>query len=90
MTADLSLKTKIHLMKYSEALAHKKEALKKADESVLKSYHIIIVPADTGESSKYIEDFSKKPDDFNDSSCKKYCSNDEYEVVSFNKEEESH
>lgn len=75
-------------MKYSEALEYKKEALKKADESVLRDYHIIITPADTGESAKYIEDFSKKPDDFNDSSCKKYCSNDEYEVVSFRKEPE--
>ncbi|SHF80419.1 hypothetical protein [Chryseobacterium vrystaatense] len=75
-------------MKYSEALEHKKEALKNADESVLKSYHIIITPADTGESAKYIEDFSKKPEDFNDNSCKKYSSNDEYEVVSFRKEEE--
>lgn len=75
-------------MKYSEALEHKKEALKNADESVLKSYHIIITPADIGESAKYIEDFSKKPEDFNDNSCKKYSSNDEYEVVSFRKEEE--
>ncbi|KFF25878.1 hypothetical protein [Chryseobacterium vrystaatense] len=75
-------------MKYSEALEHKKEALKNADESVLKSYHIIITPADTSESAKYIEDFSKKPEDFNDNSCKKYSSNDEYEVVSFRKEEE--
>lgn len=74
-------------MKYSEALKHKKESLEKADESVLQSYHIIITPADTGESAKYIEDFSKNPDDFNDDSCKKYSSNDEYEVVSFRKEE---
>ncbi|WP_223607825.1 hypothetical protein [Chryseobacterium sp. OSA05B] len=76
-------------MKYSEALTYKKEALQKADESVLKSYHIIIVPADTAESAKYIEAFSKNPDDFKDNSCKEYCSNDEYEVVSFNKENES-
>lgn len=75
-------------MKYSEALQYKKEALEKAEESVLQSYHIIITPADTGESAKYIEDYSKKPDDFNDSRCKKYCSNDEYEVVSFRKETE--
>jgi len=75
-------------MKYSEALEYKKEALKKADKSVLENFHIIITPADTGESAKYIEDFSKNPDDFNDSSCKKYCSNDEYEVMSFKKETE--
>ncbi|MDP9959749.1 hypothetical protein [Chryseobacterium lathyri] len=75
-------------MKYSEALEYKKEALKKADTSVLQNYHIIITPADTGESAKYIEDFSKNPDDFSDSSCKKYCSNDEYEVMSFKKETE--
>ena len=76
-------------MKYSEALQYKKEALEKADESVRKGYHIIITPADTGESAKYIEDFSKKPDDFKDNSCKKYSSNDEYEVVSFRKEAEN-
>lgn len=75
-------------MKYNEALAYKKEALEKADESVLQNYHIIITPADTAESAEYIEEFSKKPDDFHDSSCKKYCSNDEYEVVSFRKEKE--
>jgi len=75
-------------MKYSEALEYKKEALKKADKSVLENFHIIITPADTGESAKYIEDFSKNTDDFNDSSCKKYCSNDEYEVMSFKKETE--
>ncbi|MGC5745202.1 hypothetical protein [Chryseobacterium sp. NFX27] len=75
-------------MKYNEALEYKKEALKKADKSVLENFHIIITPADTGESAKYIEDFSKNPDDFNDSSCKKYCSNDEYEVMSFKKETE--
>lgn len=46
-------------MKYSEALQYKKEALEKADESVRQSYHIIITPADTAESAKYIEDFSK-------------------------------
>ncbi|MEI3791163.1 MULTISPECIES: hypothetical protein [Chryseobacterium] len=76
-------------MKYSEALEYKKEALKKADQSVLENFHIIIAPADTGESAKYIEDFSKNPDHFNDSSCKKYCSNDEYEVMSFKKETEN-
>ncbi|WP_139785404.1 hypothetical protein [Chryseobacterium phocaeense] len=75
-------------MKYNKALAYKKEALEKADESVLQNYHIIITPADTAESAEYIEEFSKNPDDFQDSSCKKYCSNDEYEVVSFRKEKE--
>lgn len=75
-------------MKYSEALQYKKEALEKADESVRQSYHIIIAPDDTAESAKYIEDFSKKPDEFKDNSCKKYSSNDEYEVVSFRKEAE--
>ncbi|KMQ58874.1 hypothetical protein ACM40_18060 [Chryseobacterium sp. BLS98] len=75
-------------MKYTEALEYKKEAVKKADESVIQNYHIIISPTDTGESAKYIEDFSKNPDDFNDSSCKKYSSNDDYEVVSFRKEQE--
>ncbi|REC76480.1 hypothetical protein DRF60_14045 [Chryseobacterium elymi] len=75
-------------MKYNQALEYKKKALKKADKSVLQNFHIIITPADTRESAKYIEDFSKNPDDFNDSSCKKYCSNDEYEVMSFKKEPE--
>ncbi|CEJ69313.1 hypothetical protein BN1195_01611 [Chryseobacterium oranimense G311] len=75
-------------MKYTEALEYKKEAVKKADESVIQNYHIIITPADTGESAKYIEDFSKNPDQFNDSSCKQYSSTDDYEVVSFRKEPE--
>ncbi|ROI00003.1 hypothetical protein [Chryseobacterium daecheongense] len=75
-------------MKYSEAVQHKKESLKKAHESILNGYHIVIVPADTDESAKYIEDFLKSPEKFNDESCKKYSSNDEYEVVSFKKEDE--
>ncbi len=76
-------------MKYSEALEYKKESVENAHESVRKGYHIIIAPADTDESSKYISDFLKDPDQFDDESCKKYCSNNEYEVVSFKKEEES-
>ncbi|MCJ7932315.1 MAG: hypothetical protein MUW56_01435 [Chryseobacterium sp.] len=72
-------------MKYDEALRHKKEAVKKADDSVLQHYHIIITPADTTESVRYIEEYSKQPDQFKDESCKKYCSNGEYEVVSFKK-----
>ncbi|RKT01972.1 hypothetical protein [Chryseobacterium defluvii] len=75
-------------MKYNEAVKHKKESLAKAHDSVVSNYHIIIVPADTDESAKYIEDFLKSPDTFKDESCKKYCSNDEYEVVSFKKEDE--
>jgi len=74
-------------MNYKEALQHKKESLEKADESLLKLYHIIITPANTDESYKYIEDFTKNPEDFDDESCKKYCTDDEYEVVSFKKEE---
>ncbi|CAM3162486.1 hypothetical protein DRF59_11345 [Chryseobacterium flavum] len=72
-------------MNYNEALQHKKEALKKADESVLNNYHIIIVPADTAESARYIEEYSKKPDHFKDSDCRKYSSNGEFQVVSFKK-----
>lgn len=75
-------------MKYSEALKYKEEALKKADSTVVNNYHIVIVPADTAESTKYIEEFTKKPESFKDDSCKKYCSNGEYLVVSFKKEDE--
>ncbi|MEY8760252.1 hypothetical protein [Chryseobacterium tongliaoense] len=74
-------------MNYKEAVKHKKEALKKADESVLKTHHLIITPADTEESLKHIEAFMKNPDEFDDTSCIEFCSNDEYEVVSFRKEE---
>lgn len=75
-------------MKYSEALKYKEEVLKKADSTVVDNYHIVIVPADTAESTKYIEEFTKKPESFKDDSCKKYCSNGEYLVVSFKKEDE--
>lgn len=73
-------------MKYSEALQYKKEALKKADESVLQNYHIIIAPADTAESARYIEEYSREPEKFKDDSCKEYSSNEDYQVVSFKKE----
>lgn len=75
-------------MKYSEALKYKEEALKKADSTVVDNYHIVIVPADTAESTKYIEEFTKKPESFKDDSCKEYCSTGEYLVVSFKKEDE--
>ncbi|MBW7674329.1 hypothetical protein [Chryseobacterium chendengshani] len=75
-------------MTYKEALQHKKESLEKADESLLKLYHLVITPANTEESYKYIEDFTKDPDSFDDESCKKYCTDNEYEVVSFKKEED--
>lgn len=75
-------------MNYKEAQQYKKEALQKADESVLQNFHIIITPAITDESAKYIEDFLKNPDKFNDESCKKYSSDGEFEVVSFKKENE--
>lgn len=74
-------------MTYQEALQHKKESLERADESLLKLYHLVITPANTEESYKYIEDFTKDPESFDDASCKKYCTDDEYEVVSFKKEE---
>ncbi|REC50217.1 hypothetical protein [Chryseobacterium pennipullorum] len=76
-------------MKYNEALKYKNESVKKADHSVLENYHIVIVPADTDESARYIADYSKEPDQFKDSSCKEYCSNGEFEVVSFRKEPEA-
>jgi hypothetical protein len=74
-------------MNYKEALKHKKESLEKADESLLKLYHIVITPANTDESYRFIEDFTKNPEDFDDESCKKYCTDDEFEVVSFKKED---
>lgn len=73
-------------MNYTEALQHKKESIDKADESLLKLYHIIIAPANTEESYKYIQDFTENPEAFDDESCKKYSTNDEFEVVSFKKE----
>lgn len=73
------------IMTYQEAVQHKKESMEKADESVLKNYHIIITPAQTDESVKYIEAFLENPDKFDDKSCQQYCSNDDYEVVSFRK-----
>ncbi|MEN4759706.1 hypothetical protein ABEG63_05135 [Chryseobacterium sp. C39-AII1] len=75
-------------MNFTEAKKYKKDAVKNADEYVLKNFHVIIVPIKTEESAKYIEDFLKEPELFNDESCKKYSSNDEYEVVSFQKEKE--
>lgn len=75
-------------MNYQEALQHKKESLKNADESVLKLYHLIIAPADTEESKKYIEDYLKNPADFDDESCKKYSSDGAFEVISFKKDED--
>ncbi|SMO89800.1 hypothetical protein SAMN06265171_1111 [Chryseobacterium rhizoplanae] len=74
-------------MKYTEALKYKEDALKKADSTVVDNYHIVIVPADTSESTRYIEEYTKKPENFKDDSCKKYCSNGDYLVVSFKKEE---
>ena len=73
-------------MNFKEAKIHKKDALKNADESVLKLFHLIITPSNTDESAKFIEDFLKDPESFNDESCKDYCSDDNYEVVSFKKE----
>lgn len=49
-------------MEYSETVQHKKEALEKADESVLKSYHLIISPANTDESQQYIKALLKDPE----------------------------
>ncbi len=74
-------------MNYQEAEAHKKESLKNADDSVLHLFHVVITPADTEESAKYIEDYLKSPESFTDESCKEYCSDGNYEVVSFKKEE---
>ena len=70
-------------MTHAEAVLHKQEAESKADESVKKMFHITIVPSNTEESNKYIEDFLQNPDEFNDESCIPYCSNDDFEVVSF-------
>lgn len=74
-------------MNYQEALQHKKESLKNADDSVLKMFHLVIAPANTDESKKFIDDFLENPEKFDDESCKKYSSDGLFEVVSFNKEE---
>ncbi|MFC3157294.1 hypothetical protein SAMN05443633_11864 [Chryseobacterium arachidis] len=73
-------------MNFKEAKKHKEESLKNADKSVLELFHIVITPSNTDESAKFIEDFLKNPESFNDESCKKYCSDDDFEVVSFKKE----
>ena len=75
-------------MNYKEALEHKNESLKNADESVLKQYHLVIAPANTDDSKKYIDDFLKNPEKFDDESCKKYSSDGLFEVMSFKKEEQ--
>lgn len=75
-------------MTHKEALLHKKESLKNADESVLKLYHLVISPANIDESKKFIADFLKKPEKFDDESCEKYSSDGIFEVISFKKEEE--
>ncbi|MGD1320253.1 hypothetical protein [Chryseobacterium sp. 2R14A] len=75
-------------MNYKEALEHKNESLKNADESVLKQYHLVIAPANTDDSKKYIDDFLKNPEKFDDESCKKYSSDGLFEVISFKKEED--
>ncbi len=73
-------------MNFTEAKEHKKESLKNADDSVLNLFHVVITPSKTEESAKFIEDFLKSPESFNDESCKEYCSDGDYEVVSFKKE----
>ncbi len=73
-------------MNYQEAETHKKESLKNADETVLNLFHVIITPANTEESARYIEDYLKSPASFTDESCKDYCSDGNYEVMSFKKE----
>lgn len=75
-------------MKFKDALKHKKEAEKNADPSVANLFHIVITPASTEESAVFIEEFLKNPGAFHDESCRSYCSDDEYEVVSFKKETE--
>lgn len=76
-------------MKYDEAVKHKKESVQNADEIVLQNYHIIITPSNTDDSTKYIEDFLKDPEAFNDESCQKYTADDDYEVVSFKKDDDT-
>ncbi|MFC7346048.1 hypothetical protein ACFQO9_04860 [Chryseobacterium zhengzhouense] len=75
-------------MDYKEALKHKNESLKNADETVLKQYHLVIAPANTDESKKFIDDFLENPEKFDDESCKKYSSDGLFEVISFKKDEE--
>lgn len=74
-------------MTYDEAIQHKKESLENADQNVIDNFHILIVPANTEESTKYIESFLKNPEKYDDNSCKDFCSGEEYQVVSFKKEE---
>lgn len=74
-------------MNYKEALQHKRESLKNANESVLKQYHLVIAPANTDESKKFIDAFLQNPEEFNDESCKKYSSDNLFEVISFKKDE---
>ena len=73
-------------MNFKEAKKHKEDSLKNADTSVLELFHIVITPSNTDESAKFIEDFLKNPESFDDESCKEYCLDDDFEVVSFKKE----
>ncbi|KPH14731.1 hypothetical protein [Chryseobacterium sp. ERMR1:04] len=73
-------------MTYTEAVQHKKESLENADESVMKNYHLIIAPSNIEESQRCIETFLSNPKSFNDKSCKKFCTNDDYQVISFRKD----
>lgn len=73
-------------MNHKEALKHKNESEKNADQSVSRLFHIVITPSNTDESATFIEDFLKSPESFDDESCKKYSSDNDYEVVSFKKE----
>lgn len=74
-------------MKYNEAVKHKKEAVDSADDIVLENYHIIITPTNTEESQKHIEAFLENTEKFDDKSCKEFSSDDDYQVVSFKKED---
>ncbi|RNA62644.1 hypothetical protein D1631_12210 [Chryseobacterium nematophagum] len=72
-------------MKYEKAVQYKKEFLEKVHESIPKYYYIIITPAIANESERYIGEFLKNPKLFNDKNSRKYSSNDDYIVVSFEK-----
>lgn len=73
-------------MNYQEALAHKNELLENADKNVLNMFHLVIAPANTDDAKKFMDDYLKNPNDFDDESCKDYCSDNEYEVMTFKKE----
>jgi hypothetical protein len=73
------------LMKFNEALRHKKNILKNSSSFTKTLYDYIIIPANKEDAEKYIEDFRRSPSAFIDENCKSYSSDSEFKVFLFTK-----